>query len=115
MNVLKRNNIFFFIAVIVLSVMMIFCIRHYTQLFSSDTMSTAEHLSRAVPFPLMPMKVVKSCNPFIYVVIIFTSLFIMGTYFFSDKKLRIFLWGLVLTGIVIMSVAMLLLKYLTGI
>lgn len=107
MKALNRSNISFFIAVIVLSVMMIFCISHCTQLFSSDSMSTAEHLSRAVPFPLMPMEVVKSSNPFIYVVTIFTSLFFMVTFFFSeDKKLRIFLWFLVSAGIVIMSVAL---------
>ena len=112
MNVLKRNNIFFFIAVILLSVM-IFCTRHYVQPFLSDA-STAEYLG-PFPLPLEKMVIDNSSNLFIDAVIIFTSLFIMGTYFFSDKKLRIFLWGIVLMGFVIMSVAMLLLKYLTGI
>lgn len=104
MKALKRNNIFFFIAVIALSVM-ILCTKHYAQTFlSDDAMSTAVHFG---PVIFVPMEIVKSStiNLFMDVVIIFTSLFIMWIFFFSDKKLRIFLWGLVLTGIVIMSVA----------
>ena len=108
MKALNRNNIFFFIAVILLSVM-IFCTKHNVLTFLSDAMSTGhlEALEAFPPFPLMPIEMVMSTNPYIDVVIIFTSLFIMWTFFFSeDKKLRIFLWGLILTGIVIMSVAL---------
>lgn len=105
MKVLNRNNISFFIAVILLSVM-IFCTKHNVLTFLSDAMSTG-HLVADPPFPLMPIEMVMSTNPFIDFVIIFTSFFFIGTFFFSDdKKFRIFLWGLVLTGIVIMSVAL---------
>lgn len=113
MKALNRSNIFFFITVILLSVM-IFYTKHDVLTFLSDAMSTG-HLVAVPPFPLMPIDMVMSTNPFIDFVIIFTSLFIMWLFFFSDKQLRFFLWGLVLTGIVIMSVAMLLLKNLTGI
>lgn len=114
MKVLNRSNIFFFITVILLSVM-IFYTKHDVLTFLSDAMSTADHLVAIPPFPLIPMEIAILTNTFTDVVIFFTSLFIMWLFFFSDKQLRIFLWCLVLTGIVIMSVAMLLLKNLTGI
>lgn len=106
MKVLNRSNITFFIAVIVLTVMII-CTKHYALTFLSDAISTAGYFGPFPPFPLMPIEMVMSTNPFIDVVILFTSLFIMGTFFFSDaddKQLRIFLWGLVLTGFVIQMI-----------
>lgn len=114
MKALNRSNIFFFITVILLSVM-IFCTKHNVLTFLSDAKST-EHLVAVPPFPLMPIEMAMSIDPFMDFVILFTSFFFIVTFFFSeDKKLRIFLWGLVLMGFVLMSVAMLLLKYLTGI
>ena len=93
MKVLNRSNIFFLIAVIVLS-SMIFYTRHYGWPFTSDAKSIAIELAT-------------SSNPFIDVVILISNLLFMGTFFLSeDKNYRIFLWGVVLVGIVIMSVAL---------
>ncbi|MDY6419395.1 MAG: hypothetical protein SPL03_02475, partial [Succinivibrio dextrinosolvens] len=67
MKVLNRNNIFFFITVILLSVMT-FCTKHNVLIFLSDAMSTG-HLVAVPPFPLMPIEMAMSINPFIDFVI----------------------------------------------